>query len=38
MCRRGDIYYIDFGTNVDTGKQNGIGPAVIVSNNKANEN
>ncbi len=37
MCRRGDIYYIDFGTNVDTRKQNGIRPAVIVSNNKANE-
>lgn len=37
MCRRGDIYYIDFGMNVDTRKQSGIRPAVIVSNNKANE-
>ena len=37
MCRRGDIYYVDFGENIDTRKQSGIRPAVIVSNNKANE-
>lgn len=37
MCRRGDIYLVDFGENIDTKKQCGIRPAVIVSNNKANE-
>ena len=37
MCRRGDIYYVDFGENVDSCKQSGIRPAVVVSNNKANE-
>ena len=37
MCRRGDIYYVDFRMNIDTRKQSGIRPAVIVSNNKANE-
>lgn len=37
MCRRGDIYYVDFGENIDTCKQSGIRPAVVVSNNKANE-
>ena len=37
MCRRGDVYYVDFGMNIDTRKQSGIRPAVIVSNNKANE-
>lgn len=37
MCRRGDIYYIDFGENIYTCKQSGIRPAVVVSNNKANE-
>lgn len=36
MCRRGDIYYVDFGQNIGC-KQSGIRPAVIVSNNKANE-
>ena len=36
MCRRGDVYYVDFGMNIDTRKQSGIRPAVIVSNNKAN--
>ena len=36
MCRRGDIYYVDFGMNIDTRKQSGIRPVVIVSNNKAN--
>ena len=37
MCRRGDIYYVDFGDSIDTCKQTGIRPAVVVSNNKANE-
>lgn len=37
MCRRGDIYYVDFGKSADTRKQNGIRPVIIVSNNKANE-
>lgn len=37
MCKRGDIYYVDFGKNIDTKKQCGIRPALIVSNNKANE-
>lgn len=37
MCRRGDIYLVDFGENIDTKKQCGIRPAIIVSNNKANE-
>ena len=36
MCKRGDVYYVDFGMNIDTRKQSGIRPAVIVSNNKAN--
>ena len=38
MCKRGDIYYVDFGNNQDSYKQNGIRPALIVSNNKANKN
>lgn len=37
MCRRGDIYFINFGKSTRTYKQSGIRPAVIVSNNKANE-
>lgn len=37
MCRRGDIYYVDFGKE-DGSKQGGIRPALIVSNNKANKN
>ena len=37
MCRRGDIYYIDFGKNIGTRKQSGIRPAIIVSNNRANK-
>ncbi len=37
MCKRGDIYYVDFGRNIDSNKQCGIRPAVIVSNNRANE-
>lgn len=36
MCKRGDIYFVDFGKNIDTRKQHGIRPAVIVSNNRAN--
>lgn len=37
MCKRGDIYYIDFGTNRDSCKQSGLRPALIVSNNRAND-
>ena len=37
MCKRGDIYFVDFGQNIDTCKQSGIRPAVIVSNNRANK-
>ena len=37
MCRRGDVYFVDFGKDTDTRKQRGIRPAVIVSNNKANQ-
>ena len=37
MCKRGDIYFVDFGKNIDTRKQCGIRPVVVVSNNKANE-
>jgi mRNA-degrading endonuclease toxin of MazEF toxin-antitoxin module len=36
MCKRGDIYYVNFGKNIGTSKQYGIRPVVIVSNNKAN--
>ena len=36
MCRRGDVYYVDFGKDTDTRKQSGIRPAVVVSNNMAN--
>lgn len=38
MCKRGDIYSVDFGNNHDSHKQSGIRPAIIVSNNKANAN
>lgn len=37
MCRRGDIYYVDFGKTTGS-KQGGIRPALIVSNNRANKN
>lgn len=37
MCKRGDIYYVDFGQNIESNKQCGTRPAVIVSNNRANE-
>ena len=36
MCKRGDIYYVDFGDDYNSSKQCGIRPAVVVSNNKAN--
>lgn len=36
MCKRGDIYYVDFGQNINSNKQCGVRPAVIVSNNRAN--
>lgn len=38
MCKRGDIYSVDFGNNHDSHKQSGIRPAIVVSNNKANAN
>ena len=36
MCKRGDIYYVDFGDDYRCSKQCGVRPAVVVSNNKAN--
>lgn len=36
MCRRGEIYHVDFGEGRETHKQSGMRPAVVVSNNKAN--
>ena len=36
MCKRGDVYYVDFGHNIESCKQSGIRPAVVVSNNRAN--
>ncbi|EQC0811994.1 type II toxin-antitoxin system PemK/MazF family toxin [Listeria innocua] len=36
MCKRGDIYFVDFGKHKDSKKQQGIRPVVVVSNNKAN--
>ena len=36
MCRRGDIYNVDFGKNIESRKQYGIRPALVVSNNRAN--
>ncbi len=36
MCRRGDVYFVDFGDKRESCKQSGIRPAVIVSNNRAN--
>ena len=38
MCRRGEIYYVDFGVKNGSCEQGGIRPAVVVSNNKANAN
>ena len=37
MYRRGDIYYIDFGTNMNSSKECGFRPALVVSNNVANK-
>lgn len=37
MCRRGDIYNVDFGKNTESRKQYGIRPALVVSNNQANQ-
>lgn len=31
MCKRGDIYSVDFGNNHDSHKQSGIRPAIVVS-------
>ena len=36
MCKRGDIYYVNFGEK-DGSKQGGVRPALVVSNNKANK-
>lgn len=36
MCKRGDIYFVDFGVR-DGSKQGGVRPALVVSNNKANK-
>ena len=38
MCKRGEIYNVNFGTDHESFKQSGTRPAVIVSNNKANMN
>ena len=37
MCKRGDIYFVDFGEKTATQKPSGIRPAIVVSNNRANE-
>lgn len=37
MCRRGDIFYVDFGQDTVSCVQCGIRPALVVSNNRANE-
>ena len=36
MCKRGDIYYVDFGEKTGS-EQGGIRPVLVVSNNKANK-
>lgn len=36
MCKRGDIYFVDFGQDTSSFKQCGIRPAIVVSNNRAN--
>lgn len=36
MCKRGEIYYVDFGNKEDSCEQGGVRPAVVVSNNRAN--
>ena len=35
MCKRGDIYFVNFGDKTGS-EQGGIRPALVVSNNKAN--
>ena len=37
-CRRGDIYFVDFGRDTESNLQCGVRPALVVSNNRANEN
>lgn len=37
MCKRGDIYYVDFGNQKNSHIQQGLRPAIVVSNNKAND-
>ena len=37
-CRRGDIYFVDYGRDTESNLQCGIRPALVVSNNRANEN
>lgn len=32
MCKRGDIYSVDFGNNHDSHKQSGIRPAIMNKN------
>lgn len=36
MCKRGDIFYVDFGQEAGTNKQRGMRPVIVVSNNMAN--
>lgn len=38
MCKRGEIYYADFGVKTGFCEQGGIRPAIVVSNNKSNAN
>lgn len=37
-CRRGDTYFVNFGRDTESNLQCGIRPALVVSNNRANEN
>ena len=37
MCKRGEIHFVNFGDNIDTYKQSGLRPTLVVSNNKVNE-
>ncbi len=36
MCKRGDIYFVNFGEKTGS-EQGGVRPALVVSNNKANK-
>lgn len=36
MCKRGEIYYVDFGDDHTSSRQCGFRPALIVSNDVAN--